>query len=183
MQLFLHMRRLPGAGLCKNRRFPGGRPGLPPGSVAMDDIDLVLLSVVQDGFPITPRPFQDLGVALELAEEEVIERMARLQRDGLVRRIGPILDLRKLGRVGILAALEVSRDEADSAARIINEYPEVSHNYLRTDESGYNLWFTVSASEERIQEILQEIRTNTGRKMLVLPTLRIFKIGVKFDII
>lgn len=110
-------------------------------------------------------------------------RMAGLQKDGLVRRIGPILDLRKLGRSGMLAALKVSREEADRAAQIINEYPEVSHNYLRPDESGYNLWFTVSASEERIQEILQEIRDRTGRKMLVLPTLRIFKIGVKFDII
>jgi hypothetical protein len=41
----------------------------------------------------------------------------------------------------------------------------------------------VSATEERIQEILQDIKTKTGRKMLVLPTLRIFKIGVKFDIV
>lgn len=149
----------------------------------MDEIDLELLSAVQDGFPITARPFQDLGAARGLDEEEVIMRMTALQKEGLVRRIGPILDLRKLGRSGMLAALKVSREEADSAAQIINEYQEVSHNYLRPDESGYNLWFTVSASEERIQEILQEIREKTGRKMLVLPTLRIFKIGVKFDII
>ncbi len=149
----------------------------------MDEIDLELLSAVQDGFPITSRPFQDLGEALGLEEEEVILRLAGLQKDGLVRRIGPILDLRRLGRSGILAALKVSREEADSMAMIINEYTEVSHNYLRPDESGYNLWFTVSATEKRIQEILQEIRTKTGRKMLLLPTLHIFKIGVKFDII
>ncbi len=149
----------------------------------MDEIDLELLSAVQDGFPITPRPFLDLGAALGLDEEEVMLRMSGLQKEGLVRRIGPILDLRKLGRSGMLAALKVSRAEAGGAAQIINEYPEVSHNYLRPDESGYNLWFTVSASEERIREILQEISVKTGRKMLVLPTLRIFKIGVKFDII
>ena len=149
----------------------------------MDEMDLKLLSAVQDGFPITARPFRDLGQTLGLEEEEVIERMACLQKEGLVRRIGPILDLRKLGRSGILAALEVPSDEADGAAQVINGYTEVSHNYLRPNESGYNLWFTVSAREERIQEILQEIRIKTGRKMLVLPTLCIFKIGVKFDII
>ena len=149
----------------------------------MDEVDLELLSAVQDGFPITARPFRDLGRAMRLEEEEVIARLDCLQKDGLVRRIRPVLDLRKLGRSGILAALEVSREEADRAAQIINEYTEVSHNYLRPDESGYNLWFTVSATEERIQEILQEIRIKTGRKMLVLPTLRIFKIGVKFDIV
>jgi DNA-binding Lrp family transcriptional regulator len=149
----------------------------------MDEIDLKLLSAVQDGFPVTARPFRDLGLALGLEEEEVIERLAGLMKGGLVRRIGPILDLRKMGRSGILAALEVAQDEADVVAQVINEYTEVSHNYLRPNESGYNLWFTVSATEERIQEILEEIRIKTGRKMMVLPTTRIFKIGVKFDII
>jgi DNA-binding Lrp family transcriptional regulator len=149
----------------------------------MDDTDLLLLSAVQDGFPITSRPFLDLANDLGLEEHEVIVRLAELQKEGLVRRIGPILDLRKMGRSGILAALRVSVNEADDAARVVNEYPEVSHNYLRPNDSGYNLWFTVSATDERIQEILQDIKIKTGRDMLVLPTLKIFKIGVKFDIV
>lgn len=149
----------------------------------MDETDLLLLAAVQDGFPITPRPFQDLGMALGLKEDEVIKRLEELMKAGLVRRIGPILDLRKLGRSGILAAIAVPAEDADGVASIVSEYDEVSHNYLRPNESGYNLWFTVSATKERIQEILQDIRARTGRKMLVLPTIRIFKIGVKFDII
>jgi len=149
----------------------------------MDELDLKLLAAVQDGFPITPRPFQDLGLALGLEEDEVISRLAELQKEGLVRRIGPILDLRRMGRSGILAALAVPLDEADGVADAVSLYPEVSHNYLRPNDSGYNLWFTVSGTEERIQDILQEIRAKTGKEMLVLPTLRIFKIGVKFDIV
>lgn len=147
-----------------------------------EEIDLRLLSLVQEKFPLTPRPFQELGRLLGLEEREVIERLDGLQKEGLVRRIGPILDLRRLGRSGILAALLVSLDEADEMAEFVNQYPEVSHNYLRPNPSGYNMWFTVSATEERIQEVLAEIRKRTGRKMLVLPTGRIFKIGVKFDI-
>jgi len=149
----------------------------------MDKIDLKLLALVQDGFPLTTRPFGDLGKALGLEEKEVIERLAGLQKGGLVRRIGPIIDLRKLGRSGILAALRVSMEDADDVAKVVNQYQEVSHNYLRPNASGYNLWFTVSASDERIQEILEEIKRLTGRAMLVMPTGRIFKIGVKFDII
>ncbi len=148
----------------------------------VEEIDLRLLSLVQERFPLTPRPFQDLGRLLGLEEREVIERLESLQKDGLVRRIGPILDLRRLGRSGILAAINVPLEEADALAESINQYQEVSHNYLRPNESGYNMWFTVSATEERIQEVLAEIRESTGRKMLVLPTGRIFKIGVKFDI-
>jgi DNA-binding Lrp family transcriptional regulator len=149
----------------------------------MDEIDLKLLAAVQEGFPISPRPFRDLGRALGLEEDEVISRLAMLQKEGLVRRIGPILDLRRMGKSGILAALAVPLDIADGVAEVVSLYPEVSHNYLRPNDSGYNLWFTVSGTEERIQDILQEIRAKTGLKMLVLPTLKIFKIGVKFDIV
>jgi DNA-binding Lrp family transcriptional regulator len=149
----------------------------------LDETDRKLLALVQDGFPLTSRPFRDLGKAMGLDEKEVIERLAGLQEGGLVRRIGPIIDLRKLGRSGILAALRVSTEEADDVAKLINQYQEVSHNYLRPNVSGYNMWFTVSASDERIQEILQDIKRLTGREMLVMPTGRIFKIGVKFDII
>ena len=149
----------------------------------MDEIDLKLLAAVQEGFPISPRPFRDLGRALGLEEDEVISRLAMLQKEGLVRRIGPILDLRRMGKSGILAALAVPLDIADGVAEVVSLYPEVSHNYLRPNDSGYNLWFTVSGTEERIENILQEIRAKTGLKMLVLPTLKIFKIGVKFDIV
>ena len=149
----------------------------------MDEIDLKLLAAVQEGFPVSPRPFQDLGRALGLEEDEVISRLAMLQKEGLVRRIGPILDLRRMGKSGILAALAVPLDRADGVAEVVSLYPEVSHNYLRPNDSGYNLWFTVSGTEERIHDILQEIRSKTGLKMLVLPTLKIFKIGVKFDIV
>ncbi len=149
----------------------------------MDELDLQLLAAVQEAFPLTSRPFRDLGLALGLEEGEVLTRIAALQHDGLIRRIGPIMDLRKMGLKGVLAALKVPAEEADGAAAVVNDYPEVSHNYLRPNESGYNLWFTVSGSEERISLILEQIRSATGREMLVLPTARIFKIGVKFDII
>ena len=153
------------------------------GELTMDEIALKLLSLVQEGFPLTSRPFRDLGKTFGLSEDEAIARLAELQKDGLIRRIGPILDLRKLGMSGMLAALQVPLEEADEAAKVVNQYSEVSHNYLRPNENGYNLWFTVSAHEDRIREILEEIQTKTGYKMLVLPTGKIFKIGVKFDII
>lgn len=149
----------------------------------MDEIDRKLLAILQEGFPLTSRPYRDLGEVVGVAEPEVMTRLAALQKEGLIRRIGPILDLRKMGLAGMLAACRVSVEEADEVAGIVSEYPEVSHNYLRPNENGYNLWFTVSAREDRIGEILQEIGERTGRKLLVLPTGKIFKIGVKFDII
>jgi DNA-binding Lrp family transcriptional regulator len=149
----------------------------------MDDTDLRLLAAVQEEVPLVSRPFQALGEKLGLDEDEVISRLETLERDGLVRRLGPILDIRKLGLTGVLVAVKVSEGEMQGVADVVDQYKEVSHNYLRPNDSGYNMWFTVSAKENRIQEILTEISSETGRKLLVLPTTRIFKIGVKFDIV
>lgn len=149
----------------------------------MDDTDLKILSEVQEEFPLVSRPFRALGEKLGLDEDEVISRLKNLEKNGLVRRLGPILDIRKLGLSGVLVAVKVSKGEAQGVADVVDRYEEVSHNYLRPNDSGYNMWFTVSAKEDRIQEILTEISSKTGCELLVLPTLRIFKIGVKFDIV
>lgn len=149
----------------------------------MDDIDLKVLAEVQQEFPLVRRPFKALGDKLGVDEDDVIRRIERLEKEGFVRRIGPILDIRKLGLIGVLVAVKVLEYEARDVADIVNRYDEVSHNYLRPNDSGYNMWFTISAKESRIQEILAEISSKTNRKLLVLPTIKIFKIGVKFDIV
>jgi DNA-binding Lrp family transcriptional regulator len=149
----------------------------------MDEEDAKILAAVQEGLSITERPFQDLGRALGMSETDVLLRLSRMQEEGLIRRIGPILDSKRLGLSGVLVALKVPAEDADQAAVVVNEYQEVSHNYLRPNQSGYNLWFTVSARDDRIKEILTDIGARTGLEQLVLPTVKIFKIGVKFDII
>lgn len=148
----------------------------------LDDLDRRLLEIVQEEFPLKARPFLALGEVLGVGEDEVIRRAERLQDLGIIRRIGPILDMRRLGSSGVLVALPVSDEMMEEVAEIVNRYHEISHNYLRPNDTRFNMWFTISASEARIGEILSEIKEKTGLDQLVLPTNRIFKIGVRFDI-
>ena len=148
----------------------------------LDDVDRRLLDLVQKEFPLTGRPFLALGEILGTSEDEVIRRTKRLQDLGIIRRIGPILDMRRLGCSGVLVALPVPDGRIDEVADVVNGYREISHNYLRPNDTEFNMWFTISASEARIEEILAEIRDETGLDQLLLPTKRIFKIGVRFDI-
>lgn len=147
-----------------------------------DDLDRRLLEMVQEEFPLKARPFLALGEALGIGEEEAIRRAGRLRDLGIIRRIGPVLDMRRLGFSGVLVALPVSDGKMEEVAQIVNGFQEISHNYLRPNETRFNMWFTISASQARIEEILSEIKEKTGLDQLVLPTERIFKIGVRFDI-
>lgn len=148
----------------------------------LDDVDRRLLDLVQVAFPLVSRPFQTLGETLGIGEDETIRRIERLQGLGIIRQIGPLLEKKKLGCKGVLVALPVPEKRINEVAEIVNQHLEITHNYLRPNSSEYNMWFTISASEERIEEILNDVKVRTGLKLLILPTIQIFKIGVKFDI-
>lgn len=147
----------------------------------MDEVDRSILNSIQDGFPLTSRPFAELGARLGLSEDEVISRIQKLKDANIIRRIAPVIDVKKLGGASTLVAMSVPLDRVDEVAGIINAYSEVSHNYLRQDK--YNIWFTVSASSKsRLDQILKEIEEKTGYPYINLPTVRVFKLGVKFEV-
>jgi DNA-binding Lrp family transcriptional regulator len=149
--------------------------------IFLDDIDKKILNAIQIDFPLVKKPFEMLGKNLGMEEKEVISRIKRLQEDGAIRRIGPIISTKKTGGMSTLVAMKVPSERVEEVALVINEYEEVSHNYLRP--SNFNIWFTVSAeSKEKLDEILEEIAGKTKCEMRNLPTKRLFKIGVKFNI-
>jgi len=151
----------------------------------MDDLDRAILHRIQADFPLVSRPFGRIAAELGLGEEQVLERVAALRRDGMVRRIGPVLDPRRVGRVGVLVAAAVPEDRLESVAAAVSASSAVTHNYLRAPLHGrcpYNLWFTVSAtSEAALAERLAALEQAVGLPLAALPSVRKFKIGVRFS--
>lgn len=150
--------------------------------MSVEQTDKQLLHLIQSNFPVVPRPFAEIGQQLGISEQEVLERIARLQQEGVIRRLGGLFDSRKVGYTGTLCALRVAETDIDRVAQIVNSYPGVTHNYLRNHR--YNMWFTLLApSEQRLNDILTEIKQKTGlTDILNLPALNVFKVRVNFNL-
>jgi DNA-binding Lrp family transcriptional regulator len=146
----------------------------------MDDLDRRLLDRILRNFPVEPRPFEILARELGTDEATVIDRVRALHDARVVRQIGPVFDLHRLGYVSTLCAANVGADAVDTVAAQVNVYAEVTHNYLR--EAEFNMWFTLVAhSQQRIDEILQAVRKLPGvTDVISLPADRTFKINVHF---
>ena len=148
----------------------------------LDSIDSAILNRIQSDFPITPRPFLTVADELDLTEKEVLERVARLKTDGIIRRIGGNFVPGKLGFVSTLCAARVPADRIDYFAETVNRYPGVTHNYQRDND--YNVWFTfIAPSMEEIEDNLRKIAEDTGvEDILNLPATKVFKIKAQFDV-
>ncbi|MCX5769762.1 MAG: AsnC family transcriptional regulator, partial [Candidatus Hydrogenedentes bacterium] len=76
----------------------------------LDDLDCRLLDRIQRDFPIEPRPFEALARELATDEAAVIDHVRALHDTGLVRQIGPVFDLHRLGYTSTLCAAKVAAD-------------------------------------------------------------------------
>ena len=147
----------------------------------MDDLDRRLLNIIQTDFPIARRPYRVLSERLGITEVEALDGVRRLTESGVIRKIGPSFNTRKLGHASTLVAARVPAERLDEVAGIVSSFPEVTHNYGRDSE--YNLWFTlVCRNAEQIERTLEEIKSSTGISDIhALPAERVFKIRVNFE--
>lgn len=141
-----------------------------------------LLTLLQRGLPLTRRPYAELGGACGLDESEVLAGVAELKARGIIRRLGGIFDTRALGFHSTLVAMKVPPDRLERVAETVNAFPGVTHNYAREGE--YNLWFTLIApSAGELGAALDGLVSAAGSpEFMNLPTVRLFKIGAKFEL-
>lgn len=145
-------------------------------------IDKRFLKEIQNNFPVTQRPFLELGKKLSMSEEEVISTLKQYRKKRVLRYVGAVFDSKMLGVRSSLIGMEVPRTRINKVSAVINSFPQISHNYLR--DSKYNMWFTVSSSgEKKLAALIKDIKRKTRViDLLDLPTRRVFKIDARFDL-
>ena len=149
----------------------------------MDTVDKEILNLIQREFPLEREPFAALGQSLGLTGNEVIRRIDALKRGRVIRQISAIFDTRVLGYQSSLVAARVLPEKLSSGAKAINSHPGVSHNYERNNY--FNLWYTVAVPPDSrlgLEDTVEVLHRISGaEKTRILPTLKLFKIGVTLD--
>ena len=147
----------------------------------LTELDRELLNAVQWDFPLVARPYAALAERLGVTEPEVRERIAHVKDAGVLRQLSAIFDTRALGYSSALVAAKIDPDRVDEAAAVISEHPGVSHNYKRNH--AYNLWYTIAVPPgESLEEHVDVLHHASGALVTRrLPTLKLYKIGVKLD--
>lgn len=150
----------------------------------MDKSDSQILQELQYNFPLIERPYEVIADRLHISHTELWERVQKMLDRGVIRRMGASFDSNKLGFCSTLAAVNVRPELVDRADKIIGQFPEVTHSYLRNN--AFNIWFTLIAVDEtRIEEILEQIRVSLSldkSQILNLPMKRLFKLDARFNV-
>ncbi len=149
----------------------------------MDTLDKEILNEIQWTFPLVSQPYHEIAKKFDISIDVVKKRLTNLKQTGILRQLSAIFDTRRLGYKSSLVALEIEPDKLDYVAHQINRHPGVSHNYERNHQ--FNLWFTLAVPPgfDLKTEVDKFSKLEGIKKIRLLPTIQLFKIGVKLDMI
>ena len=147
---------------------------------APDAADRRLINAIQGEFPLSARPFAEVGAALGLSEDEVIAPLQSLLDDRVLTRFGPMYQIERMGGAFCLAAIAVPEAQWASAVEAVNAFPEVAHNYRR--EHTLNMWFVLATeTPEGIADCARRIEAATGLVVHLFPKEREYFVEMRLE--
>jgi DNA-binding Lrp family transcriptional regulator len=121
--------------------------------VTLGERDRKLVTALEDGLALEPRPYAALGARTGLSEQAVIDRLARWQADGLIRRFGVVVRHHELGwRANAMAVWDVPDEIVARFGRHLAGAEGVTLAYRRArrrPDWPYNLYCMIHGTERR----------------------------------
>ena len=147
-------------------------------SATLDETDRAIVNALQEGFPLSPRPYREAATCLGLTEDELIARLHRLLETRMLTRFGPFFNAEAMGGAFCLCAMAVPEEKFKAVMTQVNAHPEVAHNYERAHR--LNMWFVLATeSPKGIERVAQEIELETGLRVFRFPKEQEFFIGFR----
>jgi len=135
-------------------------------SDTMNKINIGILKSTQDGIPITSEPFKQIAIKLGISEDEVMERLTYMIKEGAIRRFGASIGHRAIGiTANAMCTWNVPDENVEEVGALMAGFAEVTHCYERPRYPGwkYNLFTMVHAySRDECEKVAKEISIATG---------------------
>jgi DNA-binding Lrp family transcriptional regulator len=120
----------------------------------LSEIERRILAVLQEGFPRSQTPYQDIANLVGIDTKELLEILENWKKEGKLRRIGSIVDHFKVGfSGGAMVAWQVEPEQIEQVGTKLAGFAEVTHAYERVTAKNwpYNLYTMVHGAD--IQEV------------------------------
>jgi DNA-binding Lrp family transcriptional regulator len=118
----------------------------------LDNIDQSLLTELSQGIPLTPQPFKIIAAKIGVSTDEVLSRLIKLKKAGVIRRFGASIKPNDVGlNANAVIAWKVPIDRITEVGTYLASFKEITHCYERLpvpERWEYNL-YTVMHSRER----------------------------------
>lgn len=125
-----------------------------------------LAAVLQGHLPITAEPYAAAAEACGWSVDDALGQIRSWSESGLIRRIGVLLDHRRVGvRANGMAVFRVPEDRVDEVGRKLAGHREVTHCYRRRTAPGwdYNLFaMTHGETREEVESCVGRMAGETG---------------------
>lgn len=161
----------------------------------MDEKDRLLLTCLQSGLPLTPRPFDVLSAKVGADSAELLVRIQRLKKEGTLGGIKAILDLRTLRYQSAWVAVRIGKEyqapagavpkadpslpsgseEIAARTEVFWKHPGVIYGCER--ENDFNVWFFITVPADHDLELhVRCLEKLAGvPRALFLPVRAVFK--------
>lgn len=143
----------------------GGTPGEPsPARYAPHPAEAELIAAIQNGIPLVPRPYAELGAQAGMSEREVMDGLAQLLEQGVIRRLGVVVRHHELGyRANAMVVWDVPDADVSGVGQCLGQFDCVTLCYRRPrrlPDWRYNLFSMIHGRDRNeVMGLVGQLRT------------------------
>lgn len=118
----------------------------------LSQLDKTIIIRLQDELPLVSQPYNSIAEELGITEKELLDKIKKLQKEGILRRFGASLYHRKAGySSNAMVVWIVPEEKTEEAGKIMSYFAQVSHCYQRSTSLDwpYNIYTMVHAKTKQ----------------------------------
>jgi DNA-binding Lrp family transcriptional regulator len=132
----------------------------------MTEADIRLIKALQEGIPLTCKPFAEIARQVGSSEDDVIGRINEWKSKGIIRRFGAVLQHISAGySVNVLAVWNVPDERVEEFGLEASAIQAITHCYERPRLPGfpYNVYTMIHGkSKIECETVVHALSKNTG---------------------